>query len=78
MPYAFNSISVQYLNKTKLSAYSRVINNFVAGDVALTLRSRLKCVMGAKETCNEVPHIKHLENGTCKQSELNTFSVSCG
>ena len=46
------------------------------GDVALTLRSRLKCVMGDKSQCDEIPHVKVIENGGHKRdAELRTFSV---
>ncbi|KAF6033731.1 hypothetical protein EB796_007961 [Bugula neritina] len=73
---AFNMGSLGFLTPFDVDGMGSAVDKALAGEMSLTLRTRLKCVIGQKNESDCVPHIKDLENGqTHKSSRLASYSV---
>ncbi|XP_067947731.1 NAD kinase-like [Watersipora subatra] len=73
---AFNLGSLGFLTPFDVESMPEAIDKALAGEVGLTLRSRLKCVISTKDYSDQLHDIKSLENGFFRKSDSQaSYSV---
>lgn len=71
--------SLGFLTPFTFDAMQSSIDSALSGNVALTLRSRLKCILGSTDKSDGLQHVKELENGHSSPSHdltIQTVRVS--